>query len=80
MKETVVDPIAMVSAKIDNFFPNDEWDPETLILDTNLDPEQTTNKITYRTEIEDRISISKNLKIKKSFLKTICWFYYQYDF
>ena len=61
MKETVVDPIAKVSAKIDNF-SNDEWDPEILIVDKNLDPERTTNKITYRTEIEDRISISKKFK------------------
>ena len=74
MKETVVDPIAKVSAKIDNFFPNDEWDPEILIVDTNLDPERTTNKITYRTEIEDRISISKNLKIKNHSLKQFVGF------
>ena len=53
MKEPVVDPIAMVSAKIDNFFPNDEWDPETLIMDTNLDPEQTTTKL----HIEQKLKI-----------------------
>ena len=74
MKETVVDPIAKVSAKIDNFFPNDEWDPEIFIVDTNLDPERTTNKITYRTQIEDRISISKNLKIKNHSLKQFVGF------
>jgi hypothetical protein len=66
MKETVVDPIDKVTTKIDNLFPNDEWDPEILMVDTNLDPDRMIDKITYRTQIEDRISISKSLKIKNS--------------
>ena len=47
---------------------------EVLLADTNLNPEQTIDKITYRTQIEDRISISKNLKIKNHSLKQFVGF------
>ena len=74
MKKTVFDPIDKVSAKIDNLFPNDEWDPQNLVMDTNFDPDRTVDKITYRTQIEDSISISKNLKIKNHSLKQFVGF------
>ena len=65
MKGKVVDPIDEISFKINNLFPNDEWVAEVLLADTNLNPDSAIDKIVYRTQIEDRISISKNLKIKK---------------
>jgi len=57
--------VIKISNKINNLFPNDERVSEGLLADINFNLDSTIDKIVYRTQIEDRISISKNLKIKK---------------
>ena len=74
MNEKVVDPIEKASATIDKLFLNN--DLETKILSENTDKalENKVEKILYRTKIEDRIPISKDIKIENNSLKQFVGF------
>ena len=64
MNEKVVDPIEKASAAIDKLFLNNDLETKFLSENKDKSPENKVEKILYRTKIEDRISISKDIKIE----------------
>ncbi len=75
MNDKVVDPIEKASNAIDKLFPNNDLKTEFLSENIDKAQENKIEKILYRTKIEDRISISKDIKIEHNSPKQFVGFH-----